>query len=310
MSLFAAPPAITEIGQGGRAATEAAGRVMLAWLSTHGLRILVAVLIGWVVLRAARLLERRILSRGDDHDPSVVSERERRAQTVAQILDYTAKVFVFLVVSLVVLRELGADVLPLLTGAGIFGVALGFGAQSIVRDVLTGLFILTENQYRVGDVVEIAGKSGVVETINLRTTILRGADGAVHFVPNGQIAVSTNRTMRWSKAVIDLRVDFDDDVERVEKVLGKVFEEMRADPTWGPELLEPPELIGPEQFNETSYDLRILVKTSPSRQWDVARQLRRRIQRAFLEAGIATPVPQRIIRHRPDEATRGGDGGS
>lgn len=277
---------------------ERARAFLAGWLSTSGLRILLVILVGWLLVRSARAVGGRLVRRADDGDPNRVSEKGRRAQTLASILEYSAKVLVVVVAGLVVLREVGTDITPILTGAGIAGVALGFGAQSLVKDVLAGVFILTEEHFRVGDVVELAGKSGVVEKVNLRTTLLRAIDGSVHIVPHGQIAVATNMTYRWSRAVLDLQLSMDADIDRVEAILRKVGAELKADPTWGRDLLETPEISGVESFADGTLNVRVLAKTQPLRQWDVARQLRRRILRAFHEAKIEMPLPQRVIHYR------------
>jgi len=272
--------------------------VLIAWLGTSGLRIVLTLLLSWLVLRAVRAVGARLVRRAEDKDPNRVSEEERRAQTLASILTYATRVLVFAIIALVVLREVGTDITPFLTGAGIAGVALGFGAQSLVKDVLAGVFILTEEHFRVGDVVELAGKSGVVERVNLRTTLLRSMDGAVHIVPNGQITVATNMSFRWSRAVLDLQLGYDTDLEKVETILRKIAADMKADPQWSKDLLEEPEITGVESFNESSINIRVMVKTQPLRQWDVARQLRRRIKREFDQAGVQMPFPQRVIHYK------------
>lgn len=271
---------------------------LLGWFTTSGLRILLTFLVAWLALRTIHAVGVRIVRRATDKDPARVSEEERRAQTFAAILDYAARVLVFAVAGLVVLNEVGTDITPFVTGAGIAGVALGFGAQSLVKDVLAGVFILTEEHFRVGDVVEIAGKSGQVERVNLRTTFVRDLDGAMHIVPNGQITVATNKSFRWSRVVLDLQLGYDTDLQKVEELLARIGAETKADPVWGKDLLEEPQVMGVESFNESSINLRLLVKTLPLRQWDVARHLRRRIKDAFDQAGVKMPFPQRVIHYK------------
>jgi moderate conductance mechanosensitive channel len=280
--------------------------VLIGWLGTSGLRIVLTLLLSWLVLRMVRAVGARLVRRADDQDPKRVSEEERRAQTLAAILHYATRIVVFAIIGLVVLREVGTDITPFLTGAGILGVALGFGAQSLVKDVLAGVFILTEEHFRVGDVVELAGKSGVVERVNLRTTLVRSMDGAVHIVPNGQITVATNMSFRWSRAVLDLQLGYDTDLEKVEEILRKIGADMKADPQWSKDLLEEPEITGVESFNESSINIRVMVKTLPLRQWDVARQLRRRVKREFDKAGVQMPFPQRVIHYKATGAPPAG----
>lgn len=271
---------------------------LFGWLTTSGLRILLTFLVAWLLVRTMHAVGARIVRRANDKTPGRVSEEERRAQTFAAILDYATRVLVIVTAGLVVLNEVGTNITPFVTGAGIAGVALGFGAQSLVKDVLAGVFILTEEHFRVGDVVEIAGKSGEVERVNLRTTFIRDAEGAMHIVPNGQITVATNKSFRWARVVIDLRLGYDTDLEQVEALLKKVGAEMKADETWSKDLLEEPQITGVESFNESSINIRVIVKTEPLRQWDVARHLRRRIKRAFDDAGVKMPFPQQVIHYK------------
>ena len=214
---------------------------------------------------------------------------------------YTSKIFVFAIFLLALLREFGTDVTPLLTGAGIVGVVVGLGAQSLVKDILTGIFIFTENQYSIGDVVELGGKTGTVEAINLRTTILRASDGAVHIVPNGTITVATNMSYRWSRAVIDLQIAYDADFDKVIALLKRVAAEAKADAVLSKDLLEEPGVFGPEAFNEHSMKVTMSAKVYPLRQWEVSRALRRRIRVAFDREGILIPVPQRRIEVREEK---------
>lgn len=281
---------------------------LFLWLTTSGLRILLTFLVAWLAIRTMHAVGVRIVKRANDKDPTHVSEEERRAQTLAAILDYSTRVLVFAVAGLVFLNEVGTNITPFVTGAGIAGVALGFGAQSLVKDVLAGVFILTEEHFRVGDVVELAGKSGQVERVNLRTTFVRDVDGAMHIVPNGQITVATNRSFRWSRVVLDLQLGYDTDLEMVEAILQKIGSEMKADPVWEKDLLEEPQITGVESFNESSINIRVLVKTLPLRQWDVARHLRRRIKDAFDKAGVRMPFPQRMIHYKAMPGAPGAPG--
>jgi small-conductance mechanosensitive channel len=266
-----------------------------AWV--HGVPILVAVLAVWLILRVTRLVGDRLVSHAR-HAHGDTGEGERRARTIAQILDYLAKVFVAVALGMVLLKESGTDITPFLTGAGILGVVIGLGAQSLLKDVLAGAFILVENQFRVGDVVELAGKSGVVEQVNLRTTVLRAADGALHFVPNGQITVASNLSYRWSRAVVDFPVSMDDDLDALLAALRAAATAMKSDPKWSPDLLEEPQITGPEAIGEGTVTVHVQVKTPPLRQWDVARELRRRLLGAMRSAGVKAPLPQRILHHR------------
>lgn len=190
---------------------------------------------------------------------------------------------------LTILPEFGIDTRALLAGAGLAGLAIGFGAQSLVRDVLSGLFVLIENQYGKGDVVNLAGVGGLVEDVNLRRTLLRDLDGTVHSVPNGQISVASNLTRSWSRANFVVGVSYREDPDRVFAVINRVGEEMASDPSWSRDIIEPPRVLGVEGFSGSRLDIRILGDTRPNRQWDVMRELRRRLKKAFDVEGIEVP---------------------
>lgn len=227
-------------------------------------------------------------------------EREQRIETLVGVFRRTVEVVAFVLGVFLVLREVGIDVTPLLAGAGIAGIAVGLAAQSLIRDFLTGFFILLENQYTVGDVVQIGDKTGLVENVGLRTTTLRDLGGTVHVIPNGEITRVSNMTHEWSRAVLDIGVGYGEDIDRVRSLLERVGKEMRADPEWANVMLEDPQVLGVDALGDSAVVLKMVVKTEPIRQWDVARELRRRIKKAFDEEGIEIPFPQRTVWHRTD----------
>jgi small conductance mechanosensitive channel len=186
--------------------------------------------------------------------------------------------------------------------------AVGFGAQTLVKDMISGFFILLEDQYSLGDAIETAGVSGVVEKVNLRTTILRDIHGTVHIVPNGDIRVVSNKTKEWSRAVLEIGVGYGEDPDRVIKVLEGIGVEMRDDPVYGALLLETPTVPGVEAFTDSAVVIRMMARTLPLKQWDVARELRRRIKHRFDAEKIEIPFPQRTIWHKGDAAS-GSSGG-
>lgn len=265
------------------------------WLLSSGLRILVMALVLWFFLAAVRSIGRRIISFVEDDDPTTKNEREKRAETLVRILNGAARAVALLVLLYVVLRELGVNVTPLLAGAGIAGIAIGFGAQSIVKDLFTGFFILLENQYRVGDVVKIGQASGLVEEINLRTTVLRDLEGIKHIIPNGTVQTVSNMTFSWSRAVIDVGVSYDADLDRAMAVMRETAARLRAEPAFAGRILEDAEVLGVESFGDSAVHLRMLVKTQPLEQWIVARELRKRLKEAFDREGIDIPLPQRVV---------------
>jgi small conductance mechanosensitive channel len=268
---------------------------VLLWLLTSGLRILVMVLVLWIFLHIVKMIGRHILKMVEDDDPTTRSDREKRADTLVGIMNTTAKVLAVLMLLFMVLRELNVDVAPLIAGAGIAGIAIGFGAQSLVKDVIYGFFILFENQFRLGDVIKVGEISGGVEEINLRTTVLRSLDGAKHVIPNGNITVVSNLTFKWARAVVDVGVSYESDLDRAMKVMGEVGTTLKIDPIFGPKIIEEPNVLGVETFADSAIVIRIIIKTQPQTQWEVAREYRRRLKTAFDAAGISIPFPQMVV---------------
>jgi len=202
-----------------------------------------------------------------------------------------------------ILRELDVDITPVLTGAGILGLAVGFGAQTLVRDVISGFFLIVEDQVRVGDVASVNGTGGLVEQINLRTIVLRDMQGTVHVFPNGEIKTLANLTKDFSYYVIDLGVDYGEDTDRVVDVVRTTSEELKQDSAFGPFMLEPLEVIGVDDFGTSQVTLRVRVKTVPLKQWEIGRELRRRIKKAFDMRGIKIPYPQLEVTVRSDKGS-------
>jgi small conductance mechanosensitive channel len=252
-------------------------------------------LAAWILSRVARKLIRRLETFADDGDPAIVSEREKRAQTLGKILRQTSFVLIWGVALMAVLGELGVDLKPILAGAGVVGLAVGFGAQTLVKDVISGFFILLENQFRVGDVIETAGVGGLVESINLRTTVLRDIQGRVHVIPNGSINVVSNFTREWSRAVLDIGVAYREDTDRCFEIMKRVGAEMEADPAWGPKIVGAFEYPGVENLADSAVVLRMMAKTVPQERWNVLRELRRRVKFAFDAEGIEIPFPHRTV---------------
>jgi small-conductance mechanosensitive channel len=265
------------------------------WLVTSGFRILLIVVGAFVAVKVLRFLITKIQRFFEDDDPTTRSEREKRAETLTRTLGNMATIVVWFFAGMMILKELGVEIGPILAGAGIAGLAVGFGAQSLVKDFLSGIFIIIENEFRVGDVVRIADTSGLVEKITLRTTTLRDLEGKVHIIPNGQIAVVTNMTKEWSRFLIDVGVAYKEDVDHVMEVLGEVGEEMEKDAKFGPLILEPLSILGVDSFGDSSVNIRVMFTTQPLQQWTVGREFRRRIKRTFDEKGIEIPVPHRTV---------------
>jgi small conductance mechanosensitive channel len=194
-----------------------------------------------------------------------------------------------------ILPEAGVTITPILASVGIVGIALGFGAQSLVRDTINGLFILMENQYSEGDVVTVAGISGRVEDVSLRRTVLRDLDGVVHYVPNGHIAVASNLTQEWSRVNLNVSVAYGEDVDRVFKIIDRVGRELAADSGFGSKIISPPHALRVDSMSDTGVAIKVLGETQPVSQWEVTGELRRRLIRAFVEENVRLPYPPHVV---------------
>lgn len=224
-----------------------------------------------------------------------VQRRETRANTLGRMIKNVGSVVLVTIGFIMVLGEWGFNLAPLVAGAGIVGVALGFGAQTLVADFLSGVFMLLEDQYGVGDIVDLGEASGTVEDVQLRVTKLRAVDGVVWWVRNGEVVRVGNMSQNWSRAVIDVGVAYDSDVAQVREVLADVAETMHAEPDWNEKLLETPEVWGVEMLAADSVVVRVVLKTQPGQQWAVARELRQRIHGRLKTEGIEIPFPQRTV---------------
>jgi moderate conductance mechanosensitive channel len=271
----------------------------------EALRIVLILVGSGLLIRAVRILADRLVRFVKDDDPLTTNQREQRALTLAGIFKSVSKIVIVLVAGLTVLDILGINTAPLIAGAGVAGLAISFGAQNLIRDFISGFFILLENQYKVGDVIRAAGVSGQVEDMNLRITVLRDMEGVAHFIPNGEIKVVSNLAKEWSRAVINVGVAYKENLDRVVAVLNTVGQELSRDPVFGQGILEPPQVLGVENFGDSQVTLRIVAKTRPLKQWETARELRKRIKAAFDHEGIEMPFPHRVVysRARPEQTS-------
>jgi small conductance mechanosensitive channel len=263
------------------------------WLSTSGIRV---VLIATTMIVAFSLLQRgmaklRRLYEGALPDPAEI----QRASTLTQIVRDVARIAIFFVGVMMILSEMGIDLKPMLAAAGLGGLAIGFGAQSLVKDVISGFFILLENSIRVGDVVEVAGVSGLVEQIELRSIRLRDLAGNVHVVPNGVIDKVKNMTKDYSYYVFDVGVAYREDVDEVMATLKSIADELQADPAFKDDILDPLEMLGVDQFAHSAVIIKCRVKTQPIKQWRIGREMNRRIKKTFDAKGIEIPFPHQTI---------------
>lgn len=264
------------------------GEALVPGLLRVALVIALALIAYRIVLFMTQGLEREI----QEKDPVVKRLREQRGRTIASLLNNVARITIVALAALTILGTLlDINIGPLLAGVGVFGLAVSFGAQSLVKDIINGVLVLIEGQYGIGDVIRVDGTAGMVERITLRITVLRDMHGVVHVIPNGEINKLSNLTKVWSRAVLDLRVAYTEDVDRVLEVLRDLGAELNDDLEWGPSLTEPPSVLGVQDFLESAMIIRMTATTLPLKQWNVARELRRRIKNRFDAEGIRIPYP-------------------
>lgn len=280
-------------------------------VATHLVSIALIVLAAGVAVYFARRGMRRYVSRatarglGKVKDPARHTRAQLRAETLGNIMADIATATIWVVAVFVVLGEIGVSLAPLLTGAGIVGLAIGFGAQSLVRDFFSGFFILLEDQFGVGDIIQLEGDvGGLVEDISLRVTRLRALDGTVWFVPNGEIRYLGNMTKEWARALVDFQVAYHEDIDEVIEVIRTVAAQLREDDELADKILEDLEILGVEQLGDSGVVIRTYLKTLPLDKWRVARRFRQEAKRAFDERGIEIPFPHRKLVVADEEVRR------
>ena len=269
-------------------------------LVADGVRILLIVLLAFGAYRLLKVFTRRLQREIDEPDFVRKRLREQRAQTVASLLDNVGLVTITGITLLMVLA-IFIEIGPLLAGVGVLGLAVSFGAQSLVKDLISGAFMLVEGQFAVGDVVRVKDTAGMVEKITLRTIVLRDLHGVVHVIPNGTVDTLSNLTKSWSRAVLEIGVAYKEDVDRVMEVMKEEALRLQADPDWAPLIVEEPTIPGVERFDDSAVTIRAVFKTLPLKQWDVAREYRRRIKNRFDAEGIEIPFPHRTLYWGPGE---------
>ena len=279
----------------------------LSWFEEYGLPLIVTVAVAILVTIALQLVVRRF-RRKLEGTPSLTQEiNPQRIATLTGALSAAGLVLIWVVAVLLALGTFNVPLGPFFASAGIAGVALGFGAQSIVRDTLSGFFILLENQFGVADVVEVRTTanpvSGKVEALTLRVTMLRDFDGTLHIIPNGNIQLVSNKSRGWARAIVDVRVAYGEDVDRLRGTLEDVFNEIRQDELLGDWIYEGPSVLGMETLSDYAKVVRVVADTRPSKRWDVERVLRERITRRLDAEGFRTPIPP-TIAERPGEPAR------
>jgi small conductance mechanosensitive channel len=280
-------------------------RNLWRWLVHRGPRIGAIILAMFVALWAARLGESRIVGLiAGRSGKGNAEDRENRAQTLVGIVHSAGTIAIYAGGGLMVLTEVGINIVPLMGGAAVLGLAVAFGAQNLLRDYFYGFMILLEEQYGINDVIKLGDVAGQVERITLRITVMRGLDGTVHFVPNGEIKQVSNMTHQWSRAVFDIPIAYKEDVDRVMEELLELARQLRRDPDFRGLIVEMPEMLGVDEFADSAVIIKFLVKTRPLKQWIVKRELLRRIKKRFDELGIEIPFPHRTVFHRFENGTQ------
>jgi small conductance mechanosensitive channel len=296
------PPALRAAGY--RTTIGGSPEALARWALDTGLRIAVIAVCGYIVIRvgsaAARRFERE-MSTGSGLD---VVERTKRAQTLGRLLQKALTIVVVGIAALMILRELRIDITPVLTGAGIVGLAVGFGAQTLVRDIISGFFLILEDQVRVGDVAVVNGQGGLVEAVNLRTIVLRDEQGTVHVFPNGEVKTLANMSKDFSYFVVSVPVSFDEDPDRAMEAMREAASTVTSDERYRPHILEPLDVYGVEQLDAGQIAIKARIKTVPMKQWFVGRELRRQIAIAFKERDIQMPQPTMHVYMEREASTR------
>ncbi len=270
------------------------------WLLTHGIKILLVVIFGFILYRYISLFIRRIVlaSMVSDSDKNSEAEKKRK-DTLIRIFSWVSRILILAMSILIILQEIGVPIGPILAGAGIVGLALGFGGQYLIRDLISGFFIILENQYRIGDVVNLDGTSGLVEDISLRLTTLRDLDGTVHHIPHGEIKRVSNLSKYFSRVNLNIGIAYHSKLDHVITVVNKIGNDMAEDPLWKESILKAPQFLRIDNFGDSAIEIKIIGETPAHKKWDVTGELRKRIKIEFDREGIEIPFPQRVIHQVP-----------
>ncbi len=273
--------------------TELSWDTVVAWLIEHGIPILIILAVGAVLWFALNKFLPPIVRRSVSRNKYKESKEgiEKRTNTLVSIFKGMGRVFIVVIVVMMLLSEIGIDIVPVLAGFGIAGVAIGFGAQYLIRDLIAGIFIILENQYRVGDVVKVADIGGLVEEVTLRKTVLRDLDGIVHHVPNGEIKTASNFTRHFSRVNLNVSVAYDTDLDHAISVINRIGKELSEDGKWRKVIKTPPQVLRVDNLGDSGIDIKILGDVKPIEQWAVMGELRLRIKKAFDAEGIEIPWP-------------------
>lgn len=268
------------------------------WLLSHGIKILIIAISAYLLKRIIHSIIVRAVRIAVKREQYLTPEAEKkRENTLVNLFTVTVKTLIMIIAIMMIMEELGIKIGPMLAAAGIVGLAFGFGGQYLIRDIITGLFVIMENQYRIGDVVNINGTGGLVEDITLRKTTLRDLDGTVHHIPHGEISMVSNLTKDFSRVNMNLGISYKSDLEHVIRVVNQVGNELAEDPQFKDITLKPIQFLRVDNFADSSIDIKMLGETRPLKQWEVAGEFRKRLKIAFDKEGIEIPFPQRVVHY-------------
>jgi len=264
------------------------------WLLTDGIVVLAYIIIGYIIYRLVKLVIPRLVvsfvkARGRGRHSK--SWFQKRTRTLSNMINWILGIVIGVIVLFMILSELGVNITPLLASAGVAGIAIGFGAQNLIKDFLAGMFFLLEDQFNTGDVIKVAGIAGTVEEVNLRRTVLRDLDGILHTIPNGIVTTTSNYTRDWARVNLDVPVAYGEDLDNVFTIINRVGKEMAADEYFSKLIKTPPQVLRVQNFGDSGIDIRILGDVRPMMQWEVTGELRKRLKKAFDQAGVEIPWP-------------------
>lgn len=272
--------------------------IILGWLKIHGLTILLTIILAIVALYLLNVISRHLKRKIQSLDDIDGSLFDKRTETIIRVVRTTGTVLIVGTASLIILEELGVPIFPVLASVGFVGLAFGLGAQTLVKDMINGLFILIEDQYTIGDTVDIGGVAGTVDSITLRKTIVRDLYGTIHHIPNGEIRTVANKSRDWSRAVVDVGITYEADIDKAVAALKQIGTMLRKESSFAESIVavEEPFVTGIEGLEDSAVRLRIMAKTMPGIEWDVQRYLRRQIRLVFAEEGIDIAFPTQEVR--------------
>jgi len=276
--------------------------IFYPWFLKHGIKILLIGISAYILNKVLVKIITKAVRVAVVPDSTMSPESEKkREDTLISILNGALRIMLMLVALLMILAELGLEIAPILAGAGIVGLALGFGGQYLIRDLISGLFIIIENQYRIGDVININGTGGLVEDITLRKTTLRDLNGTVHHIPHGEVKIVSNFSKNFARINLDIGVAYNSNIDHVIDVINKTGVELTEDTEFKDFIVKPPEFLRVEDFADSAIIIKILGETTPLKQWLVTGELRKRLKAAFDKEGIEIPFPQRVIHNAKTE---------